>query len=123
MVTSQTLNSSGDTKMAKKQAQATPSTPVTNLIQKVTLAKRPVREFPQFGPGDTLNVYVRVREGEKERIQLYKGLVIKIQSSGMGRSFTVRKMSSGIGVERTFPFQSPIIDRIELVANGSVRRA
>lgn len=95
----------------------------TNLIRRVTLAKRPAREFPQFEPGDTVNVYVRVREGEKERVQLYKGLVIKIQGSGMGRSFTVRKMSSGVGVERTFPFQSPAIDRVELVANGNVRRA
>ena len=73
--------------------------------------------------GDTVGVYVRVKEGEKERIQLFRGIVLKIQGSGMGRSFTVRKISSGVGVERTFPFTSPAIDRVEVIATGKVRRA
>jgi large subunit ribosomal protein L19 len=76
-----------------------------------------------FKSGDTVGVYVRVREGEKERVQLYKGIVLKIQGSGVGRSFTVRKMSSGVGVERTFPFTSPVIDRVELISRGQVRRS
>ena len=76
-----------------------------------------------FSSGDTLGVYVRVREGEKERIQLYKGICIKIQGKGTARSFTVRKVSSGVGVERTFPFASPNLERIEVIAKGKVRRA
>jgi large subunit ribosomal protein L19 len=116
-------------KTDKKQAVKKPSAPAksaknsTNLVQRVTMGKRVAREFPKFRAGDTVSVYVRVREGEKERVQLYRGVVVKVQGSGMGRSFTVRKMSSGVGVERTFPYQSPAIDRVELVATGNVRRA
>ncbi len=76
-----------------------------------------------FRSGDTVEVYVRVIEGEKERIQIFKGLVLKIQGSGAGRSFTVRKSSYGVGVERTFPFASPFIQKVNLVSRGSVRRA
>ena len=76
-----------------------------------------------FSPGDTVEVYVRVKEGEKERIQVFKGLILKIQGSGCGRSFTVRKISYGVGVERTFPFTSPFIQKVKLVSRGEVRRA
>lgn len=94
-----------------------------SLVQKVTVGRSKPVSLPSFRTGDTVSVYVRVREGEKERLQLYQGVVIKIQGSGSGRSFTVRKVSSGVGVERTFPFRSPAIDRVELVSNGNVRRA
>jgi large subunit ribosomal protein L19 len=81
------------------------------------------KNIADFKAGDTVGVYVKVREGDKERIQLYKGVVMKVQGSGVGRSFTVRKISAGVGVERTFPFVSPILDRVELIAVGKVRRS
>lgn len=70
-----------------------------------------------------MNVFVKVKEGEKERVQLFKGTVIKLQGSGVQRSFTVRKISAGVGVERTFPFSSPALDKVELVATGKIRRS
>jgi large subunit ribosomal protein L19 len=73
--------------------------------------------------GDTVNVYVKVKEGEKERVQVYAGTVIKVQGAGSNRTFTVRKISDGVGVERCFPFASPAVEKIELVAHGQVRRA
>jgi large subunit ribosomal protein L19 len=76
-----------------------------------------------FKPGDTVNVHVRVVEGDKERIQQYQGVVIGIQNSGANRTFTVRKISNGVGVERIFPMYSPKIAKVELVRHGSVRRA
>lgn len=76
-----------------------------------------------FRVGDTVTVYVKVKEGEKERLQAYEGTVIKIQGAGGSRTFTVRKISSGIGVERCFPFTSPSVDRVELVSQGKVRRS
>ena len=76
-----------------------------------------------FCPGDTVEVYVRVKEGEKERVQVFKGLILKIQGSGCGRSFTVRKISYGVGVEKTFPFTSPFIQKVKLISRGEVRRA
>ena len=80
-------------------------------------------DVPDFGAGDTLKVHVRVVEGNRKRIQLFEGVVIKRQGSGIRETFTVRKMSFGVGVERTFPLHSPIIDRIEVVTRGDVRRA
>lgn len=80
-------------------------------------------DVPEFRPGDTLKVHVKVREGEKERIQLFQGVVISRRGSGTNESFTVRKMSGGIGVERVFPLHSPILDRIEVLRRGRVRRA
>ena len=94
----------------------------TNLVRRVT-AKAPNKAINAFRSGDTVNVYVKVKEGEKERIQLYKGIVTKIQGNGVARSFTVRKISAGVGVERTFPFISPGLDRVELVSHGKVRRS
>ena len=76
-----------------------------------------------FGPGDTVKVHVRVIEGEKERSQIFLGVVTNVRGSGMRSSFTVRKVSGGIGVERTFPLHSPKIERLEVAAIGDVRRA
>lgn len=80
-------------------------------------------DIPDFRSGDTLRVHVRVSEGDKERIQIFQGVVISRRGSGANESFTVRKMSGGIGVERVFPLHSPILDRIEVVRRGRVRRA
>ncbi len=96
---------------------------MTDLIRRVTLGKSKSKSLPQFQTGDTVGVYVKVKEGEKERVQLFTGVVLKVQGSGSGRSFTVRKIASGVGVERTFPLLSPIIDRIEVISRGKVRRA
>jgi large subunit ribosomal protein L19 len=80
-------------------------------------------DIPRFGPGDTLNVHVRVVEGDKERIQQFQGVVIGRHGSGMNATFTVRKISDGVGVERIFPLHSPRIAKIERVKEGAVRRA
>lgn len=80
-------------------------------------------DLPAFNPGDHIRVHVRVIEGDKERIQPFEGDVIRIKGAGGNRTFTVRKMSSGVGVERIFPFSSPKIAKIELLKLGSVRRA
>jgi large subunit ribosomal protein L19 len=78
---------------------------------------------PVFGPGDTVRVHVKIREGEKERIQLFSGIVIARKGGGIRETFAVRKISGGVGVERIFPLHSPIIDRIEVERRGAVRRA
>ena len=80
-------------------------------------------DIPAFEPGDTVRVMVRVREGDKERLQAFEGLVIAKRGGGINENFTVRKVSAGVGVERTFPLHSPTISRIELVSRGRVRRA
>lgn len=80
-------------------------------------------DIPQFSSGDTVNVHVKVVEGDKERIQQFQGVVIGRQGSGMSATFTVRKISDGVGVERIFPLHSPRIAKIEKVKQGSVRRA
>lgn len=80
-------------------------------------------DHPNFGPGDTVRVHVRVIEGDKERIQLYEGVVIAISGSGASKTFMVRKISNSVGVERIFPYASPRIARVELVREGRVRRA
>jgi large subunit ribosomal protein L19 len=79
--------------------------------------------IPEFGPGDTVNVHVRVVEGDKERIQQFQGVVIGRHGAGMNATFTVRKVSDGVGVERIFPLHSPRIAKIERVKEGVVRRA
>ncbi len=80
-------------------------------------------DVPDFAPGDSVRVHVKVREGEKERIQVFAGIVIARRGGGARQTFAVRKISSGIGVERIFPLHSPVIDRIEVEKRGSVRRA
>ena len=80
-------------------------------------------DIPAFAPGDTVNVHVKVIEGSKERIQVFKGVVLRRQGGGVRETFTVRKESYGVGVERTFPVHSPNIGRIEVVTRGAVRRA
>ncbi len=98
-----------------------------DLVREVTLKrakeKKWLRKTEDFRPGDTVSVHVTIKEGEKERVQIYKGVVIKMQGSGLGRTFTVRKISSGVGVERTFPYNSPNIDKIEVINRGVVRRS
>lgn len=81
------------------------------------------QDVPDFRPGDTLRVHVKVKEGNRERIQVFEGVVIKRRGGGISETFTVRKVSYGVGVERTFPLHSPKLDKIEVVRRGRVRRA
>ena len=94
-----------------------------DIVNQVTTGRHNFNEVPEFGTGDTVEVHVKVKEGEKERIQKFKGTVIKVQGAGMSRCFTVRKMASGVGVERTFPFGSPNVAQIDLLARGKVRQS
>ena len=80
-------------------------------------------DIPAFNVGDTLKVYIKIKEGNRERIQMFEGFVLKIQNGGLGKTFTVRKISSGVGVEKTFPIHSPMIEKVEVVKRGAVRRA
>ena len=80
-------------------------------------------DIPAFRPGDTIKVHLRIIEGEKERIQVFQGVVIRVHRGGVGSTFTVRKVSDGVGVERVFPFHSPYIERVEVVSEGKVRRS
>lgn len=81
------------------------------------------RDLPDFGPGDTVRVHVKIKEGDKERIQVFEGVVLYRRGSGLSETFCVRKISFGVGVERIFPINSPVIDKIEVVRRGRVRRA
>jgi large subunit ribosomal protein L19 len=80
-------------------------------------------DMPDFKPGDTVKVHARIREGDKERVQVFQGVVIRKRGGTTGATFTVRKVSYGVGVERVFPMHSPIIDRVEILTRGKVRRA
>jgi large subunit ribosomal protein L19 len=80
-------------------------------------------DVPDFRAGDTIKVHVKVVEGSRSRVQVFQGVVIRVHGSGVGRTFTVRKISFGVGVERTFPVHSPIFETIEVVTRGDVRRA
>ncbi len=91
----------------------------TDLIDQASLRS----DVPDFAAGDTLKVHVRVVEGSKERVQMFQGVVIRRQGGGVQETFTVRKLSYGVGVERTFPVHSPIIEKIEVYTRGDVRRA
>src|SRR6202162_2680186 len=91
----------------------------TDLVDRASLRD----DVPDFGPGDTLKVHVRVVEGNRERVQVFQGVVIRRQGGGVRETFSVRKISFGVGVERTFPVHSPIIARIEVPTRGDVRRA
>lgn len=97
---------------------------MSDLVRRVTYDRiKKTKKLPDFSTGDTIGVYVKVKEGEKERVQLYQGVVLKMQGAGPSRSFTVRKIASGVGVERTFPLLSPSIDRVEVISRGKVRRS
>jgi large subunit ribosomal protein L19 len=91
----------------------------TDLVDRASLRD----DIPDFGPGDTLKVHVRVVEGNRERVQIFQGVVIRRQGSGLRETFTVRKVSFGVGVERKFPVHSPILARVEVLTRGDVRRA
>ena len=91
----------------------------TDLVDQSSLRD----DVPAFSPGDTLKVHVRVVEGNRERVQVFQGYVLRRQGGGLQETFTVRKVSFGVGVERTFPVHSPIIAQIEVVSRGDVRRA
>ena len=92
-----------------------------DLIKK--LGAEQAKELPDVQAGDTVRVHFKIVEGKTERIQIYEGLVIALKNAGLSKTFTVRKNSYGVGVERIFPYHSPIIDKVELVSRGRVRRA
>ena len=91
----------------------------TDLVDNLSLRD----DIPDFDPGDTLKVHVKVIEGNRRRTQVFEGVVIRRQGAGIRESYTVRKLSFGVGVERTFPLHSPIVENIERVSRGDVRRA
>ncbi len=93
-----------------------------NILDQIT-AEYKREDIPQFNVGDTLKVHVKIVEGQRERVQVFEGYVLKKQHGGVNETFTVRKLSNGIGVEKTFPLHSPRIEKIELVRKGRVRRA
>jgi len=92
---------------------------ITDVVEREQLR----HDLPDFRPGDTVKVHVRVVEGTRERIQVFQGFILRRQGAGLRETFTVRKVSFGVGVERTFPVHSPIIQKIEIVTRGDVRRA
>ena len=93
-----------------------------NLVNEITKSQMR-NDLPEIKAGMTIRVDVKIKEGNKERIQAFEGIVIKVQGSGIGETFTVRKISSGVGVEITFPINSPLIDKITVIRVGKVRRA
>jgi len=93
---------------------------LVNFIQKEFIPKK---DFPEFSAGDTITVYYEIREGEKVRTQFFKGVVIQIKGHGLSKSFTIRKMSGTVGVERIFPLNLPTIKKIEINKKGKVRRS
>jgi large subunit ribosomal protein L19 len=95
---------------------------MSNVIVEIGNAQKRT-DLPAFRAGDTVKVHVKVVEGNRARVQIFQGVVIRIHGSGIGRTFTVRKVSFGVGVERTFPINSPIFEEIEIVTRGDVRRA
>ncbi|MBC2577577.1 50S ribosomal protein L19 [Peptostreptococcus russellii] len=94
-----------------------------NELIKAIEAEQVKNDVPNFGPGDTVKVHVKIIEGKRERIQIFEGVVIKRQNGGIRETFTVRKNSFGVGVERTFPVHSPKVEKIEVTRHGKVRRA
>ena len=95
---------------------------MSNLLAEVGNASKR-DDLPEFRAGDTVKVHVKVVEGTRSRVQVFQGVVIRVHGSGVGRTFTVRKVTFGVGVERTFPLHSPIFEKIEVVTRGDVRRA
>lgn len=94
-----------------------------NEIIRAIEAEQIRTDLPTFAIGDTIKVYVKIQEGNKERIQMFEGTVLKKQNGGLRETFTVRRVAYGVGVERTFPINAPIIDKIDVVRRGKVRRA
>ena len=94
-----------------------------DLIKQISSEITELKDWPNFGSGDTLTVTYKIKEGTKERLQSFRGTVIQRRGSGTTETFTIRKISNGVGVERIFPFHSPIIDKIEVIKEGKVRRA
>ena len=94
-----------------------------NEIIRAIEAEQLRSDLPKFNVGDTVKVYVRIKEGSRERVQMFEGTVIKKQNGGLRETFTVRRVAYGTGVERTFPINSPIIEKMEVVRRGKVRRA
>lgn len=95
---------------------------MSKVIEKITSAQLR-SDIPEFRPGDSVRVHVKVVEGERERIQLFEGLVIKRRGAGISETYTVRKISNGVGVERTFPVHTPRVAKLEVTRKGRVRRA
>ena len=95
---------------------------MTNIVDQIAGEARR-DDVPDFRAGDTLKVHVNIVEGNRSRVQVFQGVCIKVQGSGIGRTFTVRKVSFGVGVERTFPLHTPVIEKIEVATRGDVRRA
>lgn len=108
--------------MKKKKIESDTSMQGLNIVEKIEQAYLK-KGLPEFRPGDTVRVFAKIREGEKERLQAFEGVVLRKHGGGSGASVTVRKISYGVGVERIFPVNSPVIDRIEIVQKGRVRRA
>ena len=94
-----------------------------NEILRAIEAEQMRNDFPAFNVGDTVKVHVKIKEGNRERIQMFEGTVIKRQNGGLRETFTVRRLAYGVGVERTFPVNSPIIEKMEITRRGKVRRA
>ncbi|SMP13954.1 large subunit ribosomal protein L19 [Desulfurobacterium pacificum] len=94
-----------------------------DALMKTVQEKYMRNDIPEFRPGDTVRVYVKVKEGDKERIQAFEGVVIRKRGGGTDATFTVRKVSYGIGIERTFPMHAPVIEKVEVLKRGIVRRA
>ena len=93
-----------------------------NVLQQITEEYKK-NDIPAFNVGDTVKVYIKIKEGSRERIQVFEGFVLKKQNGGISETFTVRRIASGVGVEKTFPIHSPKIEKIEVVRQGAVRRA
>ena len=93
-----------------------------NILDAIT-AEYKKNDVPAFGVGDTVRVHVKIKEGQRERIQVFEGFVLKKQNGGIGETFTVRRIASGVGVEKTFPLHSPLVEKIEVTRRGEVRRA
>ena len=88
-----------------------------------TIGQEYIKEVPAFNVGDTVKVHVKIKEGNRERIQIFEGFVLKKQNGGVSETFTVRRIASGVGVEKTFPLHSPLVEKIEVTRRGEVRRA
>ena len=96
--------------------------PKMDLIKSIT-EEYEKKDIPEFSVGDTVRVHVKIKEGNRERIQIFEGFVLKRQNGGISETFTVRRIASGVGVEKTFPLHSPLVEKIEVVRKGSIRRA